>query len=54
MPRRGRSSSSISNLEEAPRAGPGLLERETLDGEEIHRILATRPFQEAPRSAAPA
>jgi hypothetical protein len=28
-----------------------LLERETLDGEEINRVLLARPFQEAPTPA---
>jgi cell division protease FtsH len=40
-----------SNLEKLHALARALLERETLDGEEIHRILATRPFQEAPAPA---
>jgi cell division protease FtsH len=40
-----------SNLEKLHTLARALLERETLDGEEIHRILATRPFQEAPAPA---
>jgi cell division protease FtsH len=40
-----------SNLEKLHALARALLERETLDGEEIHRILATRPLQEAPAPA---
>jgi cell division protease FtsH len=40
-----------ANLEKLHALARALLERETLDGEEIHRILATRPFQEAPAPA---
>src|SRR5215475_11161848 len=40
-----------TNLEKLHALARALLERETLDGEEINRILITRPFQEA---AAPA
>jgi cell division protease FtsH len=40
-----------SNLEKLHVLARALLERETLDGEEINRILATRPFQEAPTPA---
>jgi cell division protease FtsH len=40
-----------SNLEKLHVLARALLERETLDGEEINRILATRPFQEAPAPA---
>ena len=40
-----------SNLERLHVLARALLERETLDGEEINRILATRPFQEAPAPA---
>jgi cell division protease FtsH len=40
-----------TNLEKLHALARALLERETLDGEEIHRILATRPFQEAPAPA---
>ena len=40
-----------SNLEKLHALARALLERETLDGEDIHRILATRPFQEAPAPA---
>ena len=40
-----------SNLEKLHALARALLERETLDGEEINRILITRPFQEAPAPA---
>jgi cell division protease FtsH len=40
-----------SNLEKLHTLARALLERETLDGEEIRRILAARPFQEAPAPA---
>ena len=40
-----------SNLEKLHILARALLERETLDGEEINRILLTRPFQEAPTPA---
>jgi cell division protease FtsH len=39
------------NIEKLHALARALLERESLDGEEIARILRTRPFQEA---AAPA
>jgi cell division protease FtsH len=37
-----------SNLEKLHLLARALLERETLDGEEISRVLIARPFQEAP------
>src|SRR5216117_28917 len=37
-----------SNLEKLHLLARALLERETLDGEEINRVLLARPFQEAP------
>ena len=40
-----------TNLEKLHLLARSLLERETLDGEEINRILITRPFQEAPAPA---
>jgi cell division protease FtsH len=40
-----------SNLEKLHVLARALLERETLDGEEINRVLLTRPFQEAPTPA---
>jgi cell division protease FtsH len=40
-----------SNLERLHLLARALLERETLDGEEINRVLLTRPFQEAPTPA---
>jgi cell division protease FtsH len=40
-----------SNLDKLHVLARALLERETLDGEEINRILATRPLQEAPTPA---
>jgi len=40
-----------SNLEKLHVLARALLERETLDGEEINRILATQPFQGAPAPA---
>jgi cell division protease FtsH len=40
-----------SNLEKLHLLARALLERETLDGEEINRVLLTRPFQEAPTPA---
>jgi len=40
-----------TNLEKLHALARALLERETLDGEEINRILITRPFQEAPAPA---
>jgi cell division protease FtsH len=40
-----------SNLERLHVLARALLERETLDGEEINRILAPRSFQEAPAPA---
>jgi cell division protease FtsH len=39
------------NIEKLHSLARALLERETLDGEEIARILRTRPFQEAPAPA---
>jgi cell division protease FtsH len=40
-----------SNVEKLHLLARALLERETLDGEEINRVLLTRPFQEAPTPA---
>jgi cell division protease FtsH len=40
-----------SNLEKLHVLARALLERETLDGEEINRVLLARPFQEAPTPA---
>ncbi len=40
-----------SNLEKLHILARALLERETLDGEEINRMLLARPFQEAPTPA---
>ena len=40
-----------SNLEKLHTLARALLERESLDGEEIARILRARPFQEAPAPA---
>ncbi|HEV2055529.1 MAG TPA: ATP-dependent zinc metalloprotease FtsH [Methylomirabilota bacterium] len=40
-----------SNLEKLHVLARALLERETLDGEEINRLLLARPFQEAPTPA---
>ena len=40
-----------TNLEKLHILARALLERETLDGEEINRILIARPFQEAPAPA---
>ncbi len=40
-----------SNLEKLHLLARALLERETLDGEEINRVLLPRPFQEAPTPA---
>src|SRR5207245_6675290 len=40
-----------TNLEKLYILARALLERETLDGEEINRILIARPFQEAPAPA---
>ncbi len=40
-----------SNLEKLHLLARALLERETLDGEEINRVLLARPFQEAPTPA---
>ncbi len=40
-----------SNLEKLHLLARALLERETLDGEEISRVLLARPFQEAPTPA---
>jgi cell division protease FtsH len=40
-----------ANLEKIHTLARALLERETLDGEEIARILRARPFQEAPAPA---
>ena len=40
-----------SNLEKLHVLARALLERETLDGEEINRMLLARPFQEAPTPA---
>jgi cell division protease FtsH len=40
-----------TNLEKLHLLARALLERETLDGEEINRILLARPFQEAPAPA---
>ena len=40
-----------TNLEKLHILARALLERETLDGEEINRILIPRPFQEAPAPA---
>jgi cell division protease FtsH len=40
-----------TNLEKLHVLARALLERETLDGEEINRLLITRPFQEAPAPA---
>jgi cell division protease FtsH len=41
----------LTNLEKLHILARALLERETLDGEEINRILIARPFQEAPAPA---
>ena len=40
-----------TNLEKLHVLARALLERETLDGEEINRVLLARPFQEAPTPA---
>ncbi len=40
-----------SNVEKLHLLARALLERETLDGEEINRVLLPRPFQEAPTPA---
>ncbi len=40
-----------SNLEKLHVLARALLERETLDGEEINRVLLARPYQEAPTPA---
>ncbi len=40
-----------SNLEKLHLLARALLERETLDGEDINRVLLARPFQEAPTPA---
>jgi cell division protease FtsH len=40
-----------SNVEKLHLLARALLERETLDGEEINRVLLARPFQEAPTPA---
>ncbi|HET7874700.1 MAG TPA: ATP-dependent zinc metalloprotease FtsH [Methylomirabilota bacterium] len=40
-----------TNLERLHALAMALLERETLDGEEIARVLAARPFQQAPQPA---
>src|SRR6266700_5827080 len=40
-----------ANLEKLHLLARALLERETLDGEEINRVLLPRPFQEAPTPA---
>ena len=40
-----------TNLEKLHALASALLERESLDGEEIARILRARPFQEAPAPA---
>src|SRR5260370_41885877 len=40
-----------SNLEKLHLLARALLERETLDGEEINRVLLPRPFQEGPTPA---
>ena len=40
-----------TNIEKLHVLARALLERESLDGEEIDRILIARPFQEAPAPA---